>query len=545
MRRMARLWLWAGILFFLAQTAALSLPDDERPHKASSEQVELIHSDTLRHNQFLNPDAQILIGNVQLFHDGITMYCDSAYFFQTTNSLEAFGHVRMLQGDTLSLDGDYLYYDGNAQLAQVRRNVVMKHRQSTLYTDSLNYDRLYNIGYFFEGGRLVDGDNTLTSEWGEYDLNTKKSFFNYSVRLDNPKFVLTSDTLHYDMQTKWAEALGPSNIKDDENNIYTEHGFYNTDTEDVRLFDRSVVANKAGRRMVGDSLRYNKDTGLMQAFGNVIYDDKANSNMLTGEYCQYNELTGQAYATDSALLKDYSNVADTLFVHADTLRLYTYNMDTDSVYRVLHGYFHVRAYRSDVQAVCDSLVYNSGIKRMAMYRDPIVWNKNQQLLGEEIFVFTNDSTIDSVRVERQALLVEHYDSIYYNQVNGRLMKAFFKDGEIYENMADGNVHVIYFPLDDDSVMVGLNYTETTQLRMFMEQRQLKRIWTPAATGTFYDVSIIPQDALRLENFAWFDYIRPRDKFDLFEWRPKAAGTELKAEIRRTAPLQTLKKGPKK
>ena len=355
MRRMARLWLWAGILFFLAQTAALSLPDDERPRKASSEQVELIHSDTLRHNQFLNPDAQILIGNVQLFHDGITMYCDSAYFFQTTNSLEAFGHVRMLQGDTLSLDGDYLYYDGNAQLAQVRRNVVMKHRQSTLYTDSLNYDRLYNIGYFFEGGRLVDGDNTLTSEWGEYDLNTKKSFFNYSVRLDNPKFVLTSDTLHYDMQTKWAEALGPSNIKDDENNIYTEHGFYNTDTEDVRLFDRSVVANKAGRRMVGDSLRYNKDTGLMQAFGNVIYDDKANSNMLTGEYCQYNELTGQAYATDSALLKDYSNVADTLFVHADTLRLYTYNMDTDSVYRVLHGYFHVRAYRSDVQAVCDSL----------------------------------------------------------------------------------------------------------------------------------------------------------------------------------------------
>lgn len=545
MRRLARLWLWAGILFFFARTAALPLPDDERPRKASSEQVELIHSDTLRHNQFLNPDAQILIGNVQLFHDGITMYCDSAYFFQTTNSLEAFGHVRMLQGDTLSLDGDYLYYDGNAQLAQVRRNVVMKHRQSTLYTDSLNYDRLYNIGYFFEGGRLVDGDNTLTSEWGEYDLNTKKSFFNYSVRLDNPNFVLTSDTLHYDMQTKWAEALGPSNIKDDENNIYTEHGFYNTDTEDVRLFDRSVVANKAGRRMVGDSLRYNKDTGLMQAFGNVIYDDKANSNMLTGEYCQYNELTGQAYATDSALLKDYSNVADTLFVHADTLRLYTYNMDTDSVYRVLHGYFHVRAYRSDVQAVCDSLVYNSGIKRMAMYRDPIVWNKNQQLLGEEIFVFTNDSTIDSVRVERQALLVEHYDSIYYNQVNGRLMKAFFKDGEIYENMADGNVHVIYFPLDDDSVMVGLNYTETTQLRMFMEQRQLKRIWTPAATGTFYDVSIIPQDALRLENFAWFDYIRPRDKFDLFEWRPKAAGTELKAEIRRTAPLQTLKKGPKK
>ncbi len=536
---------WAGILFFLVQINVFSFPDEKRPRKKSDEVVHLIHADQLRYNQFLNPEAQILTGKVELYHDNIKMYCDSAYLFQATNSFEAFGHVKMLQGDTLSLVGDYLYYDGNAQLAQVRKNVVMKHRSSVLYTDSLNYDRLYNIGYFFEGGRLVDGDNVLTSEWGEYDLNTRKALFNYNVHLDNPKFSLASDTLHYDMQSKWSEVIGPSNIKDKENNIYTEHGFYNTGTENVRLFDRSVLVNKNGRRMVGDSLLYDKNSGLMQAFGDVVYEDKANKNILTGEYCQYNELTGQAYATDSALLKDFSNVADTLFVHADTLRLYTYNMDTDSVYRVLHGYFHVRAYRSDVQAVCDSLVYNTGIKRMAMYRDPIVWNNRQQLLGEEIYVFTNDSTLDSVRVERQALLVEQYDSIHYNQVNGRVMKAYFRNGDVYENVADGNVHVIYYPLNNDSTMIGLNYTETSKLRMFLEQRKLKKIWMPESTGKFYDVSILPKDKLYLDNYAWFDYIRPKDKHDLFEWRPKESGKELKAEIRRSAPLQTLEKSIKK
>ncbi len=536
---------WAGILFFLVQTNVFSFPDEKRPRKKSDEVVHLIHADQLRYNQFLNPEAQILTGKVELYHDNIKMYCDSAYLFQATNSFEAFGHVKMLQGDTLSLVGDYLYYDGNAQLAQVRKNVVMKHRSSVLYTDSLNYDRLYNIGYFFEGGRLVDGDNVLTSEWGEYDLNMRKALFNYNVHLDNPKFSLASDTLHYDMQSKWSEVIGPSNIKDKENNIYTEHGFYNTGTENVRLFDRSVLVNKNGRRMVGDSLLYDKNSGLMQAFGDVVYEDKANKNILTGEYCQYNELTGQAYATDSALLKDFSNVADTLFVHADTLRLYTYNMDTDSVYRVLHGYFHVRAYRSDVQAVCDSLVYNTGIKRMAMYRDPIVWNNRQQLLGEEIYVFTNDSTLDSVRVERQALLVEQYDSIHYNQVNGRVMKAYFRNGDVYENVADGNVHVIYYPLNNDSTMIGLNYTETSKLRMFLEQRKLKKIWMPESTGKFYDVSILPKDKLYLDNYAWFDYIRPKDKYDLFEWRPKESGKELKAEIRRSAPLQTLEKSIKK
>lgn len=96
---------------------------------------------------------------------GANLYCDSANFFQETNSFEAFGHVKMLQGDTLKLFSDYAYYDGNAQIAQARYNVILKHRQSTLYTDSLDYDRLYNFGNFFEGGKLVDNGSTLTSDW--------------------------------------------------------------------------------------------------------------------------------------------------------------------------------------------------------------------------------------------------------------------------------------------------------------------------------------------------------------------------------------------
>lgn len=531
-------WMSFAVLFFVHLDL---FPQDVAPREASKETVKLIHSDTLRHNQALMPDTRILTGNVHLFHDGIDMYCDSAYQYEATNSVEAFGHVNIIQGDTLSLTGDYLYYDGNTQLAQVRRNVVMTHRETVLYTDSLNYDRLYGIGYFFEGGKLVDGENTLTSDWGEYFLDTKRAVFNYNVHLTNPRFVLNSDTLYYETETKWAEVLGPSNIIDSENNIYTEHGFYNTDSEDVQLMERSVVASKNGRQMVGDSISYDKASGMMEAFGNVIYDDKANHNMLTGEFCQYNELTGRAYATDSAMLKDYSNMEDTLFVHADTLRLFTYNMDTDSVFRVLHAYFHVRAYRSDVQAVCDSLVYNTGIRRMAMYRDPIVWNNAQQLLGEEIYAFFNDSTIDSMHVVRQALLVEQVDSVHYNQVTGQVMRSYFEAGDIKENMADGNVYVIYFPFDSDSLLIGLNYTETSQLRMFLEERRLQKIWTPEAVGTFYDISIIPTDKLRLENFAWFDYIRPRDKYDLFEWRPKARGTELKKQVRREAPLQTIGK----
>ena len=530
----------ALLLLLIGAGARARQADDRRPRKKSDEKVYLIHADNLRYDEYRHPGAQLLSGKVNLRHEDLLMFCDSAVVYEATNSFEAFGHVRMLQGDTLSLTGDYLFYDGESQIAQMRHNVVMKHRNSTLITDSLNYDRLYSLGYYFEGGKLIDGDNVLTSDYGEYYTSTRLSTFNYNVTLVNPKFKLVSDTLHYDIQTKWANVMGPSNVISGDNRIYTEHGYYNTETEVARLMDRPVLHNK-GRRMTGDSLYYNKLTGIMKAYENIVYVDSVNKNILTGNYGVYNELTGEALATDSALAKDFSSGEDTLYVHADTLRLFTYNIDTDSVYRVMHGYFHVRAYRTDIQAVCDSLVFNSRDKQLTMYRDPIAWSDNRQILGEEINVFTNDSTIDSIYVERQALLIEQMDSVHYNQVAGQVMKSFFAEGKMRENHVDGNVYIVNYPVERDSSILYQTYTETAKLRMYMEAGKLKKLWTPAAEGTFYPVDKAPRERTYLANFAWFDYIRPLNKDDLFEWRPKKAGTELKKSVRREAPLQTLDK----
>lgn len=330
---------------------------------------------------------------------------------------------------------------------------------------------------------MIDGENTLTSDWGEYYTATRKSTFNYSVKLKNPQFTLTSDTLHYDNVTKWSQVLGPSNIVNGRNRIYTTLGYYNSETERAKLYNRSIIFNE-GTKMTGDSIFYDKLTGVMKAFSSIVYEDTRNKKILQGDFCQYNELSGTALAYDRALAKDYSNPDDTLFVHADTLRMYSYNMETDSVYRVMHGYFHVRAYRTDVQAVCDSLVANSKTRKMTMYRDPVLWSGNRQILGEEINVFANDSTIDSVYVERQALMVEQVDTLHFNQVAGQVMKSYFRQGEIYENRVDGNVYVVQYPMEKDSVLLYQNYTETSQLRMFMENRKLKKLWSPSAIGAF-------------------------------------------------------------
>lgn len=514
-----------------------SQTDKKKPENKKSK-VYLLHADELQADKLARPDVQVLIGNVRLRHDSMYMYCDSALIYEKTNSVEAFSNVRMEQGDTLFIYGDYLYYDGMTQIAQIRENVKMINRNTTLLTDSLNYDRLYDLGYYFEGGTLMDEENVLTSDWGEYSPATKQSVFNHDVKLVNPKFVLTSDTLRYNTNSKVANILGPSNIVSDNNHIYSERGFYNTLSEQAELLDRSVLTNE-GKKMTGDSLFYDRKVGYGEAFDNVRLNDTINKNMLTGDYCFYNELTDSAFATKRAMAIDYSQ-GDSLFLHADTLQMVSYDLNTDSLYRIMKAYHKVRFYRTDVQGVCDSLVYVSKDSCMTMYRDPILWNEGQQLLGEEIKVYMNDSTIDWAHIIDQALTVEMKDTTHYNQVSGKEMKAYFDKGEMRLVEVIGNVLIAFYPEEADSTMIGFNSAEGSLLHLYLKDKKMERAkMIGKSNGILYPMDQIPPEKLKLPTFAWFDYVRPLNKEDVFEWRPKKAGETLKKTVRK--PVTTSKR----
>lgn len=631
------------------------------------ERVELIHADRNMYDRDIDPDARRLAGKVHFRQGNMQLFSDSAVFYQSTNSFQAFGHVRLLQGDTLSLTGQHLFYDGQSQIGRMTgRDVTLKHRNRTLITDSLVYYRMEGAGRYFDGGKLIDGENTLTSDFGEYYTGSRKSYFSDNVHLRNTRFNLTTNDLEYDLHTHWAHLIGPSNIISRDNNIYTENAYYNTDTREARLTQGSKLIKPQGRELTGDSLHYSKQTGLVHIFGNVTYTDRPQQRTLVsdnavynentgkldatdnvrytdnlnhrtltcdrGEYYEqeklvkgfghvvfteqltqrtltcdrgdYNELTGIAHAyenlhfqdhiaqqdmtaghgtyndktgwlfavdevdmqdfkrkarlrgdsvaynqntgegmaTGRALVEDYSK-PQVLSAHADTLRIFTYNIETDSAYRVIRGIRHVRTYREDVQAVCDTMVFDQLRHTLRLLRDPIVWSDNRQVLGEEIVVYTNDSTIDSIYVNRQALVAEQVDSLHFNQLSAHQMRAYFVEGEMTTAEAEGNVRAVMFPLEKDSLLLYHNYTETTEMRMKLKERKLSRIWTPAAESYFYAIGMAPKGQTYLENFTWFDYMRPTSANDLMEWRPKKSGTELRTTVRRTAPLQTLPSNP--
>ena len=504
-------------------------PEDSKQRPVAKSKVYLLHSDLLRKDAS-HPDAQIVTGNVRFRHDSVYMYCDSACYYDKVSSFEAFGNVKMVQGDTLFLYGDRLYYDGLTQIAEMRCNVRMENRTTTLLTDSLNYDRVYNLGYFFDGGTLMDEQNVLTSEWGEYSPQTKQSVFNYNVKLVNPQFTLTSDTLRYNTASKIADIVGPSDIWSDANHIYSEKGTYNTVTGKADLYDRSVLTNQ-GKQLTGDTLCYDRNPGVGEVFSRMVMTDTINRNMLTGEYGYYNEQTDYAFATDSAVAIDYSQ-GDSLFLHADTLLMETFHQNTDSMFREMRAFHKVRFYRTDVQGTADSLVFSTVDSCLTMYRDPIIWNKNQQLLGEVIKVYMNDSTIDWSHIIGQALSVERVDSTIYNQVTGKEMKSYFANGEMRKTEVIGSVRVVYYPMDSDSTLIGMNVSETSKLEIYLQDRKIERmVMSPKSNGVLYPMSQIPAGKDRLENFVWFDYIRPLNKADIFNWREKRVEDQLKKNVR--------------
>lgn len=533
-------------LFGFCLVQAMQAPRKKHKKRPEGERVYLLHADELRYDMFgRNPDAQIVKGKVSFMHQGGHLTCDSAYFYQGTNSVKAFGHVHYRQGDTLSLTCERAEYDGMMQMMHARRNVVLHHRRQTLKTDSLDFDRLYNMANFFDGGTLIDGKDRLVSDWGEYHTEPREAKFVFNVKLRSGKDVVTTDTLYYDVPTSTAHMVGPSKIVSGSSVVHTADGYYDTKTDKAKLFGRSTLVDK-DKSITGDSLYYVKN-GESTGYGNVVYVDKKNKNSLTCNYLRYNEKTGMGFATKRPVAIDYSQ-KDTLWMHSDTMRIYTFNINTDSVYRKVHAYPHVRAFRNDMQAICDSLVFNSKDSCMTMYKDPVIWNANRQMLGEEIRAYMADSTIRFAHVIGQALSIEQMpDSVHYNQITSSEMKSYFEKGEMKMTEAIGNVQTVYYMTNDkDSSLVGLNYLETDTMRMYLgAARKLDKIWTNKFTSTMYPITQVPPAKYKLPNFAWFEDLRPKDKNDIFVWRGKSSGTELKSIKRHEAPLQSLKKEPLK
>ena len=501
------------------------------------ERIIIEHVDLWRFDKEINPDAQILTGNVVFKHDNALMYCDSALLYREANRFEAFGNVHIHQAqDTVDIYCNYLDYDGYTRLARLRELVQMEQGENTLLTDSLDYDRMSGIAYYFDYGSIADSLNVLSSVYAEYSTVDKTAVFYNDVVLQNDNFTLYSDTLHYDTNTKIATILGPTTIEGDSGIIYATRGTYRTEEDVATLLDRAEIVS-GSRWMTGDSLIYDRPAHFADLYGSVILRDTAESMELRGNHVMYNDSTEYGEAIDHAYIYEYSD-SDHLFTGADRMQL----IKVDSVNNIAKGVGNVRTWRRDAQAVADSMIYLTRDSVMKMYGRPFVWSGLSQVTGDSIRLFMKNGSVERALIGENAYMSQHLRNKYYNQMRGREVEAYFHEGEMDSVWTRGNAETIYFSENKDSIQTEQTHTQSSEILTQLENREVVRILLLGQTkGRTKPIFLVEETDLVYPDFVWFPEGRPVDSLDIFRRTPTPGegGGELVPRPPTTGLLQDL------
>lgn len=511
------------------------VPEIPSASRNRPDKVFLEYADSMVKHASGTEECQIVKGNVKFRQMGMWMFCDSAYYFPEQNSMDAFGHVRMEQGDTLFVYSDKLFYDGFNRFARLRcgisePSVRLINRDVSLTTDSLDYDLRQELGWYAYGGKLEDTANILTSDYGEYSPATKNAVFYHDVELHGREndFNLFTDTLYYNTTTNIARVETPSRIVSESDDILTSEGFYNTRTGVAELLSRSKVlhTDSLNRTTVleGDSIVYDPSTRISRAFSfrdprkrgaPVVITDTARNATLIGGFGIYNDSTREAMATEYPLMMEYSR-SDTLFLRADTIRTWMLNRPDsvvagkDSTWHKAMAYPRARFFRSDMQGVADTIIFTEIDSLLRMLRKPIVWSEERQARGDSIIVHLKDSTADWARIPSGAMLMEHVEEDFYNQLHADKMLMIFDDGTLRHLDGEGSVQTIMLPMEADSTYNRLVDAESSYLSIDMENGALERLkmW-PEVTGNVTPLFMVKKSQKLLPKAEWLGTLRPR------------------------------------
>lgn len=467
--------------------------------------IKIIHADEgSPHPSIVN--THLLSGNVIFEHDSTTMYCDSAYFYLDSNAFEAFSNVRVNKGDSIRLTGDTLFYHGLDRTADLNGSIVYDDKKMHMVTESLHYDFNTKIGSYNSLATItsLEDKNTLTSKQGLYNSATQKMHFKDSVRLKNENYTMESDTLTYGMESKIATFHGPTNIISKDNTIYCEAGVYNTETEISSLWNNANIITKE-QTLGGDSIYYDRESGIGEVFCNVLMIDTVNKVTLIGDYGFHDELNDSTAIIGNAEMMQ-KNETDTLFLSAKYL---TIKSDSLNENKNIKAYRNVKIYKSDFQGVCDSLAYNDIDSLMKFFTEPVLWSGKNQITGKFIEAKTGKKEIEYLNVIKDAYIISQIDSVMFDQIKGRDINAYFKDGKINNVDVWGNGQTLYYIQNDDSLYLEANQAKCATIKIrFSEEtiESIKFIDTP--TALYKGITALSQSEKFFDGFSWRIAIKP-------------------------------------
>lgn len=498
-------------------------------------QIEIVRADRLNIQKQNDQEYNSLAGNVVVVQGRTTFYCDSAVLNKTLNILEAFGHVHINDADSIHTYSDYLRYEGNSKKAYLNNNVKLTDGKATLTTTQLDYDVHTKTGVYYNGGKLVSGSTVLNSRQGIYYGETNDVLFKHQVDLVDPDFKLKTDSLLYNTNSKIANFITKTEITSKDQHIVTTDGFYDLNSKRSSFGKRPII--KDGSTVLTADMVVNDDaSGFGEANGNVVLMDSAQGFTIFAGNLKSNKNTNAIMATVQPLMAVKQNT-DSLFIAADTfysaslthLRAFRTvpvvrdsaiaNPADSSTNRFFEAYHHVRIFSDSIQAVSDSLFYSSEDSVFRLFTNPVVWNNNNQITGDTIYLFTLNRKPEQLKVFENAMAISRVlkEQPYFNQVKGRIINGFFVDGTVDRIFAKGNAENIYYAQDENNKLMAVNESSSDVIEIFFSNQEPEKVaLRTGVKGQNDPIRKIDPEQKKLRGFKWLQSLRPLSKFKLLK-----------------------------
>ncbi len=507
---MKRKCLFILSLFLLLSQMLVAQEQDTVQRKKT--RINILHYDIASYSKSMG-DVQRLIGHVKMRHDLAYFFCDSAYYYQKNNSFDAYQNVHIIVNDSVEIFSDLLNYDGDSRFAEFHDNVHLRDDSTNLYTEYLTYDRNLHLACYPDSATTIRGDKTLKSHFGYYRDRLKEFSFFENVEVYSPKYQMYTDTLFYNtgIEKMWFE--GPTTIINKENILEGKHGYYLVKEDHVYLDRRPYMHNET-QQIWSDSIFYDRNIGLAQAYSQVDMIDTSYKVIMRGDYVEMWENEGLSFATDSAYAISYDG-GDSLYIHGDTLFMYFDKQEEEAKKLIAHC--HVRFFKSDLQGKCDTLTYLMADSTIRMRVAPILWSEDSQLTGTDIDIKLRDHKVDWVLQKGNAFIISQDSIEGYNQIKGQDITSTFKEGNIHRVNVDGNkAETIYWIRDDEGGIIGIDVSNSETMVIEMEKQSVSIIKSfKSINETMYPEEDLKENERYLSGFKWHDEARPKDKDDIF------------------------------
>lgn len=520
-------------------------------------------------SEYLDYNAETLLAKLRksvVLKRGETELFTESLDYDLATKLATYHTGGRVTNGTTELSSTHGYYYADNRNVYFRDSVVVVDERFEMRADTLRYD-LANERVYFLGPTVIRSDtHNIYCESGYYDVALDEAVFRENAQYrsgdrlaaadsiryfgDRELYILegsayvaegafqraTADRINYFRAQDRYQLAGNASVVDSVQTVSGDSIDYNAATDSYTVTGGRPRISNPPMIMVADRMYSDELTGLGRASGTIVWRDTSADLTIEAEQADYSQTTGYLKAYGGTLGRPLLTTLldrDTMYLAADTLLSYQtdeVNAQGDTI-RYLSAYKDVRILKSDLQAVADSLGFNTVDSVLTLYQDPILWQDTSQLTGDTIDLYLRDNQPDRVHLYRNAMVLTSPDLIFFNQVKGKDIIAHFDSSQLERTEVKGNAEAIYYAQDELGAYIGVNKTACSSMVLYFADGGVNRIkFLSAPSGRLDPMDAVDHGNLRLEGFRWETERKPVFFEDLFT--PKL-------DIKKSTPLSPV------